>query len=155
MMLVVEVLKGGGNLAITDFYDQIEKSKSLMSKAVDRLLKNGSVFRSGSGKKGNPYKYSSFPPSDTYAGETRGNPKQQISQRKRKKNSPRAILTKIKTLGEELGRLFLSRKVTKNTVKKKLHFRPRFIPRGLAGRRALHPGRAVRDSGRRRLRGSP
>src|SRR5262249_51584966 len=57
MLLVVETLKVGETPTINDLYDQIEKSKSLVSKAVDRLLKNGTIFRSGSGKKGDAYKY--------------------------------------------------------------------------------------------------
>jgi len=68
MPLVEETVKAGDGLTISDLYERIEKSKSLVSKSVALLLKDQRIYRSGSGKRNDPYKYSSFPPSDTNGG---------------------------------------------------------------------------------------
>jgi putative DNA primase/helicase len=66
--LVLEALKGGEALTITDLYERVEKNKSWVSKAVGLLVRDEQIYRSGSGKKKDAYKYSSFPPSDSSEG---------------------------------------------------------------------------------------
>ena len=66
--LVSTALENGESLTIIDLYERVEKSKSLVSKAVAFLVDAKKIFRSGSGKKNDPYKYSSLPPSDTNGG---------------------------------------------------------------------------------------
>ena len=67
--LILDALKGGESLTITDLYERVEKNKNWVSNAVAVLVENKEILRSGSGKKNDAYKYaqkdSSFPPSDT------------------------------------------------------------------------------------------
>jgi len=64
--LVLDALKDGGEpLTINDIWNRVEKGHTPVSKAVNLLVEIRQIFKSGSGKKGDPYKYSFLPSSDT------------------------------------------------------------------------------------------
>src|SRR5262245_1611851 len=59
--LIGQALKG--EMTIDHLYQAVERSKSVVSKAISKAIEKGLILRTGSGKKGDPYKYSSLPPS--------------------------------------------------------------------------------------------
>jgi len=55
-------------LAKTEIYERIKKDKTIVSKAVDLLVENSQINRTGSGKRNDPYKFSALLSSDTSEG---------------------------------------------------------------------------------------
>jgi AAA domain len=56
--LIIDALRDGGSLAVNDLCETVEKRKALVLKALGWLTEKGQLTKSGSGKKGDPYKYS-------------------------------------------------------------------------------------------------
>jgi hypothetical protein len=56
--LILAALKDGESLAVNDLCEMVEKRKTLILKALGLLIEKKQLQKSGSGKKGDPYKYS-------------------------------------------------------------------------------------------------
>src|SRR5262249_55404868 len=65
--LVLAVLKTE-TLTKTEIYERVEKNKTIVSRAVDLLVENKQLSRSGSGKRNDPYKFFALLSSDTTEG---------------------------------------------------------------------------------------
>src|SRR5262249_4806518 len=64
--LNLSALKDSESLAINDLCEMVEKRKMLILKALGLLIDKKQVTKSGSGKKGDPYKYSVLAFPNTY-----------------------------------------------------------------------------------------
>ncbi len=62
---IIEALKKGGTMGLTELHEALEKSRNIVSKAVNLLIEKRLIEKSGSGKKNDPYKYSVLLYSDT------------------------------------------------------------------------------------------
>jgi hypothetical protein len=103
--LILSALKNGEALSADDLCLAVEKRKVILLKALTLMIEKQQVTRSGSGKKGDPYKYSVLPFPTTY-GNSKTESENDSKQAESKEECRSGDFSKNEEVGNSMGTAF-------------------------------------------------